>query len=150
MNKISWVLKKFDDLTTTELYCILKLRSEVFVVEQNCVYLDTDGKDAFSYHFCGWQNNLLVAYCRILPPGLAFPQASIGRVVTHPSHRLNGYGKILMQKAINHTYNIYQCASLQISAQQYLHSFYRNLGFHDMGDHYLEDGIPHLHMIHQR
>jgi ElaA protein len=150
MNQPVWVLKKFEALTVTELYCILKLRSEVFVVEQNCVYLDTDGKDLACWHLCGWLHNQLVAYCRILPPGLAFEQASIGRVVTHAAHRKDGYGRMLMLKAIENTYSIYDVGHIKIGAQQYLLQFYGSLGFIPLGEPYLEDGIPHVTMLHNR
>ncbi len=145
-----WICKTFEELTVAELYCILQLRSEVFVLEQKCVYLDADGKDTTSHHLCGWLNNRLVAYCRILPPGLAYPQASIGRVITNAAHRKDGYGKILMQKAIKKTYELFNVANIKIGAQQYLLQFYGNLGFEPIGEPYLEDNIPHIAMLHQR
>ena len=145
---ITWTCKKMSDLSPSELYTILKLRSEVFVVEQNCVYLDADGKDALSYHLCGWLNNeLLVAYARLLPPGLSYPEASIGRVVTNPAHRKDGYGKILMQKAIENTRSLFNTSSIKIGAQQYLLRFYNGLGFTACSEPYMEDGIPHLEMV---
>lgn len=148
MTTVTWTCKKFDELSAAELYTILKLRSEVFVVEQNCVYLDTDGKDAQSYHLCGWLNNeLLVAYARLLPPGLSYPEASIGRVVTHPAHRKDGYGKVLMQKAIKNTQSLFNISPIKIGAQQYLLQFYNSLGFTACSEPYLEDGIPHLEML---
>lgn len=148
MTTVTWTCKKFDELSAAELYTILKLRSEVFVVEQNCVYLDADGKDAQSYHLCGWLNNeLLVAYARLLPPGLSYPEASIGRVVTHPVHRKDGYGKILMQKAIKNTQSLFNISAIKIGAQQYLLPFYNGLGFTASSEPYLEDGIPHLEML---
>lgn len=150
MNELVWICKKFEDLTVAELYCIMKLRSEVFVVEQNCVYLDADGRDSASHHFCGWLHNQLVAYCRILPPGLAYPQASIGRVLTNIAHRKDGYGIILMQKAIKKTYELFDVTEIKIGAQQYLLQFYGNLGFVQTGEPYLEDNIPHIAMLHLR
>lgn len=148
MNEPIWICKKFEELTLSELYCILRLRSEVFVVEQNCVYLDADGRDSDSYHLCGWLKNQLVAYCRILPPGLAYPQASIGRVLTHPAHRKDGYGKLLIQRAVKKTYTIFNVPQIKIGAQLYLLKFYSELGFKAIGDTYLEDGIPHITMMH--
>lgn len=151
MNEPIWVCKKFDELTVHELYCILKLRSEVFVVEQNCVYLDADGRDEASHHLCGWLHNRLVAYCRLLPPGIAYEsEASIGRVVTHPAHRKDGYGKILMQKAISKTYSLFNNSHIKIGAQQYLEKFYTDLGFHTVSPVYLEDNIPHISMLHRQ
>ena|SRR6218665_702259 len=147
-NQLVWTCKKFSELTPAELYAILKLRSEVFVVEQNCVYLDPDGKDAGAYHLCGWMNNeLLVAYARLLPPGLSYTEASIGRVVSHPAYRKYGYGKILMQKAIEKTKILFDTNSIKIGAQQYLLKFYGDLGFMSIGEPYMEDGIPHVEML---
>ena len=147
MNQLSWKYKTFNDLTPQELYSILKLRSEVFVVEQNCVYLDMDNKDEQSFHLCGWNENDLVAYARILPPGLAFEEASIGRVVTNPLYRKSGSGKILMHHAIEKTLGQFGVTSIKIGAQLYLLSFYTSLGFKISGPEYLEDGIPHIEMI---
>ena len=145
---VVWTCKKMSELTVSELYAILKLRSEVFVVEQNCVYLDTDGKDAEAYHLCGWLNNeLLVAYARLLPPGISYTQASIGRVLTNPAHRRDGHGRILMQKAIDLTCNLFNISSIKIGAQQYLVTFYKSVGFSVTGEPYMEDGIPHLEML---
>lgn len=146
--KIIWTCKKFNELSSAELYNILKLRSEVFVVEQNCVYLDADGKDASAYHLCGWLNNdLLVAYARLLPPGISYAEASIGRVVSHPAHRKDGYGKILMKKAIEKTTLLFDTHSIKIGAQQYLLKFYNSFGFRAIGEPYMEDGIPHVEML---
>jgi ElaA protein len=150
MNQLQWSIKKMDELTVTELYNILKLRSEVFVVEQNCVYLDTDNKDLQSFHLCGWLKDNLMAYARILPPGLSYPEASIGRVCTAFSVRKNGYGQILMQHAINETYSLFTCSSIKIGAQLYLHSFYKSLGFNQISEPYMEDGIPHIEMLHSK
>lgn len=147
MDNIEWKYKSFNELSPAELYDILKLRSEIFVVEQNCVYLDTDDKDQDSYHLCGWLKNKLVAYARILPPGIAFAEASIGRVSTSPSYRKNGAGRILMEKAIEITLKQFKDAGIQIGAQLYLHKFYSSLGFQQTGNEYIEDGILHVHMI---
>lgn len=145
---VVWTCKKMDELTTLELYLILKLRSEVFVVEQNCVYLDADGKDAAAYHLCGWLNNeLLVAYARLLPPGISYVEASIGRVVTSAAHRKYGYGKTLMQKAIELISDLFKISSIKIGAQQYLIKFYNSVGFTVTSEPYLEDGIPHVEML---
>lgn len=146
MDTPEWQYKSFDKLTVQELYAILHLRSKVFVLEQNCVYLDTDGKDEGSFHLCGWMNDKLIAYARILPPGLAFEEASIGRVVTDPSYRGNGAGKILMQHAIKITFSEYHVSKIKLGAQRYLLAFYTSLGFIQSGPEYLEDGIPHIEM----
>jgi len=146
MNELTWTYKSFNELTPQELYSILKLRSEVFVVEQNCVYLDTDNKDQSSFHLCGWNENDLVAYARILPPGLAFEEASIGRVVSNPKYRKTGSGRVLMQHAIEKTLSQFGISTIRIGAQLYLLSFYTSLGFKIAGPEYLEDGIPHVEM----
>lgn len=149
---ISWNCKKFEDLTPHELYAILQLRNEVFVVEQNCVYQDADNKDQPSHHFMGWMQEKdnpakLVAYTRLVPPGTAYPLPSIGRVVTSPLVRRTGLGKVLMQKSIAQVYEIYGNTSIQIGAQLYLKQFYESLGFTQSSGTYLEDGIEHIEMI---
>lgn len=145
---IEWTCKKMDELSPLELYNIIKLRSEVFVVEQNCPYLDPDGKDEAAWHLSGFINgNVLVAYARLLAPGVSYDEASIGRVVTSPAHRKDGYGKILMQKAIANTRHIFNTTTIKIGAQQYLTRFYSGLGFNVTSDTYLEDGIPHVEML---
>lgn len=147
---IEWKYKKFDKLTNIELYDILKLRNTVFVVEQNCVYLDTDDKDLQSWHLLGYEQNQIIAYLRILPPGLSYKEASIGRVVTHPHFRKNGYGIELMKTGIEKTLEQFNTYSIKISAQCYLLKFYSNLGFIAVGEEYLEDDIPHIEMIYNQ
>ena len=147
MNEITWNFKSFIELTASELYDILKLRSEVFVVEQHCVYLDTDDKDQSAYHFCGWLKGRLVAYTRILPPGISYPEASIGRVVTSPEFRKTGIGRTLMQKSIDIAFNQFNNPTIKIGAQVYLHEFYTTLGFKLSSEEYIEDGIPHIEML---
>lgn len=143
----NWTYKPFNELNTAELYTILELRSKVFVVEQNCVYQDLDYKDQASWHLMGWQNNVLTAYVRILPPGISYPAASIGRVITHPDYRRTGLGKELMQLAIDKTLAQFNSNEICISAQCYLLRFYTELGFQACGEEYLEDGIPHVEML---
>lgn len=147
LQEINWVYKPFASLTVMELYAILKLRSEVFVVEQNCVYLDMDGKDDKSSHLCGWYNNTLIAYARILPPGVSYNQeSSIGRVSTAFAFRKYGAGRLLMEKAIHLCLEAFPDSDLKIGAQLYLHRFYTSLGFIQSGPEYMEDGIPHIEM----
>lgn len=147
MQQLKWALKKFDELTTAELYSILQLRNEVFVVEQNCPYQDADNKDQKSLHFMGWHENALVAYTRIIPQGISYTEASIGRVVTSPGYRGAGAGKELMRRSIEHTYNSFSCSQIKIGAQIYLRSFYEGLGFVQCSEQYLEDNIPHIEML---
>lgn len=144
--ELTWKYSFFDELTTAELYAIIELRNEVFVLEQNCVYQDADNKDQKSYHLCGWNNDKLVAYCRILPPGISFAEASIGRVVTAPSFRKTGIGKLLMQQAIIHTLQQFNVEKITIGGQLYLKKFYESHGFIQISDTYLEDNIPHIEM----
>lgn len=144
---LNWTLKKFDDLTPHELYAILQLRSEVFVVEQNCVYQDMDNKDLNSWMLMGWDpGGKLLAHTRLLPPGLAYAEASIGRVVSSPSARGRGIGRELMVKSIETIYILYGPGPIRIGAQLYLKSFYASLGFQPEGAVYLEDDIEHITM----
>jgi len=145
--QLQWLLKKFDELTPLELYNVLRLRSEVFVVEQNCVFLDMDNKDQQSYHLMGSHDNELVAYVRLLPPGLAYDEISIGRVVSSPQYRGSGAGKLLMQKAITTAAELFGKQPIRIGAQLYLKNVYSSLGFETQGDIYLEDGIQHIIML---
>ncbi|MEO7265860.1 MAG: GNAT family N-acetyltransferase [Ferruginibacter sp.] len=145
--QLKWECQYFDELSATGLYNILKLRSEVFVVEQNCIYLDSDNKDQRSYHLTGYSGDILVAYARLLPPGIAFPEASIGRVVTHPQYRNTGAGKALMIKAIGACRQQFNVTKIRIGAQLYLKKFYTDLGFIQCSETYLEDGIPHIEMM---
>ena len=144
---IQWILKIFDELSPQELYTIMQLRNEIFVVEQNCVYQDADDKDQLSYHFMGWHNEKLIAYTRILPAGVAFNMVSIGRVVTSPRIRRSGIGKVLMIKSIEQVQKIFGKVTIMIGAQLYLNEFYSSLGFKQCSDVYLEDGIEHIEMI---
>ena len=147
---ITWSFKKFNDLGTAELYDILSLRSQVFVVEQSCVYLDTDGIDKDCWHLCGWDNTSLVSYARIIPPGVIYPEASIGRVVNSPAHRKKGVGKLLMKEAIEVVYSQFNALGIRIGAQLYLEAFYSSLGFTRVSEVYIEDGIPHIKMLHTK
>lgn len=144
---IDWKCLPFEALSAAELYAIMRLRSEVFVVEQNCVYLDADNKDQSSYHLAGWLDGHLVAYCRLLPPELAFKEASIGRVISNPKFRRTGAGREMMPVAIQFTRSLFQTIPIRIGAQRYLEKFYQSFGFQPEGDEYLEDGIPHIEMI---
>src|SRR6476619_4186764 len=126
--QIQWLLKKFEELTPYQLYAILQLRNEVFVVEQNCIFQDADDKDQQCYHLMGFSNNKLVAYTRIVPAGVAYTEASIGRVVTSPAARRMGAGKLLMQQSINTLYNLFGNVAIKIGAQLHLKKFYESFG----------------------
>ena len=147
MDKLTWHCKKFIELTAKELYEIMKLRSEVFVVEQQCIYLDADGKDEESYHLFTWQHGNIAAYARLLPPGIAFKEASIGRVLTANAHRKKGYGVSLMQQAIAQILPLFNTHKISIGAQFYLKKFYEDLGFLQTSNIYKEDGIAHIEML---
>ena len=146
MQAISWNCKSFQDLSLEELYAILKLRSNVFVVEQDCAYLDPDGDDQVAWHLMGLVDNELSAYARLLPPGLKYEDSSIGRVVTEKNVRRGGFGKQLMQEAIEQSHKLWPGNSITISAQHYLEPFYQELLFETKSDPYMEDGIPHVRM----
>lgn len=145
--EITWVLKKFENLNPHEVYELLRLRSEVFVVEQNCVFLDMDNLDQSCHHLLGYMGNQLVVSVRILPPGLAYQEVSIGRVVGSPQYRGIGAGKALMEKAIQSTIELYGNQPIKIGAQLYLKKFYEEFGFKVCSETYMEDGIPHIKMI---
>lgn len=144
---LHWVIKPFNDLTPSELYAIMQLRNEVFVVEQNCVYQDADDKDPFAIHLCGWDKEKLVAYARLIPPGISFPEASIGRVVTSPAYRKTGAGRELMKESISLIFSLFNGTAIRIGAQVYLIKFYQSFGFAVCSPQYLEDDIPHIEMI---
>lgn len=143
----NWITRSFNELTPEELYKIFQLRAEVFIVEQNCAYLDFDDKDQQSIHLGLWQDNKLLAYSRILPPGLAYEQPSIGRICTSMSARRTGSGRELVKKSIELIYKLYGEQPIKISAQYYLTKFYESFGFQTQGNIYLEDFIDHIAMI---
>jgi len=146
---ISWTVKKFDELNVHELYAILRLRTEVFVVEQNCVFQDMDNKDQYSYHLMGWEQEQLIAYTRLIPPGVSYAYASIGRVITSQSARGTGIGKLLMERSIEEGKRLFGDVPVKIGAQLYLKEFYYSFGFKQSSDVYDEDGIDHIEMIRQ-
>jgi len=145
---IKWSLKKFDSLTPHELYAITQLRNEVFVVEQNCIFQDADNMDQPSWHLMGWNQETLVAYSRIIPPGIAYDtMPSIGRVVTSLKVRNTGVGKILMQRSIEDLQTLFGKTAIKLGGQLYLKKFYESFGFKQTSDVYLEDGIQHIEMV---
>ncbi len=141
------IIKSFTELTSNELYKILQLRSEVFVVEQNCVYQDVDAKDQKAFHIIGLKNNKIIAYARIFKLGDYFLEASIGRVVVKQSERKYNYGHQIVKASIKAIKDNFNETTIKISAQTYLIKFYNSLGFKQFGDEYLEDDIPHIAMI---
>jgi ElaA protein len=143
---IKWICKSFSELTNEELYKILQLRNAVFVVEQNSVYQDCDDKDQPSYHLMGWKENMLVAYSRLIPPGIAYKEASFGRVITAKELRGQNIGKELVNQSLKFIHNLFATQSVTIGAQLYLKKFYESFGFSPASDKYLEDGIEHIKM----
>lgn len=144
---IKWQCKAFSELTNEELYKILQLRNEVFIIEQNCPYQDCDNKDLKSYHLTAWKNDSIVAYSRIIPPGISYPTAaSIGRVLTSPAARRQNLGKQLMAQSLENLYRLFGNVPVIIGAQLYLKTFYESFSFIEQGTIYLEDGIKHITM----
>ena len=147
---IRWEIKEFEELTNNELYAIIQLRLAIFSVEQNCPYQDADGKDQDSHHLMGYdQNGELVAYSRIVSPGISYAEVSIGRVVSSSKVRGTGMGKELMRKSLDCIETIYGKVPVRISAQCYLIRFYNFFGFEVIGEEYEEDHIPHIEMLRQ-
>ena len=145
--ELSYILKEYQKLTTAELYEILRLRQEVFIVEQDCPYQDADGRDQPSHHLMGWAEGQLHSYARLVPKGVSYPDyASIGRVITSQHIRRKGYGIPLMQKSIEAIKQLYPGENIKLSAQAYAIPFYTSLGFVTSGTEYLEDDIPHIAM----
>ena len=144
--EIQWKIKTFETLSVNELYDILRLRSEIFVVEQNCVYLDLDGKDKQALHLFGEFEGKIVAYSRLFKPGISFDNASIGRVVVHANYRDRKWGHDLMREAIAGIQSHFGESNITIGAQLYLKKFYESHGFVQTSDMYLEDDIPHIEM----
>lgn len=142
-----WTCLPFADLGVQRLYDLLALRSEVFVVEQQCVFLDIDGLDRHTWHLLGEaDDNRLQAYARLIPPGLKGDDALIGRVVTSPTARGHGAGRALMHEALAHCERLWPGQAITLHAQAHLEPFYASFGFRPVGNHYMEDGIPHVEM----
>lgn len=146
MTSPHWILKEWQDLSTDELYAVLKLRQEVFVVEQDCPYLDCDDIDQKALHLWAEADGDTVAYARIIPPGELYPEVSIGRVISAQKHRRSGWGRSIMDKAVSVCETQYP-GPIRIMAQSYLLAFYRSYGFVEEGDEFLEDGLPHYYMV---
>lgn len=142
-------LKRFNELTVEELYKLLRVRNEVFVVEQNCVYQDCDNKDYEAYHLLCEDENEIIAYLRILNKGVSFDEASIGRVLVKDNYRHTGLSKELMLMALKFMKEEMKEREVKISAQVYIKKFYENVGFKEVSEEYLEDDIPHVQMVYK-
>jgi ElaA protein len=144
---MEWHQKNFDALSAHDLYLILSVRSEVFVAEQRCIYVDPDGKDMQAHHLYALDGDRVAACLRLLPPGVSYEEASIGRVLTGPAHRNQGLGQELLTRGLAYAESLWPGAPLRIGAQLYLQKFYASFGFRAVGEPYDEDGIPHLEML---
>lgn len=144
---VRWTLSTFDDLKVRALYALLQLRGEVFVVEQSCVFQELDGSDFVAMHLQGSVDDELVAYARCFEPGVKYVEASIGRIVTRASHRGNGLGHALVERALATINELWGPQAIRIGAQARLATFYESHGFCDAGVPYIEDGIDHLEML---
>lgn len=144
---MNWHIKKIEDLSNKELYNILKLRSEVFVVEQTCPFLDPDGKDFKALHIFLEEEGEVLAYARLFQKGIVYNEASIGRVVVNPDYRTSGYGKLLMERAIKYIFEEMNEIEIKIQAQSYLYNFYSSFGFVPVSEEYPEDDILHIDML---
>ncbi|MBW7475388.1 GNAT family N-acetyltransferase [Paenibacillus oenotherae] len=144
---MSWQIKKFEELTNIELYAILKERTLIFVVEQNCPYLEVDGKDPACYHLYKEDNGQIAAYLRIVPAGIAYQEASLGRVIVSQAYRGQGIARELLQRGIDFVRHELQETAIKIQAQSHLQQFYGSFGFRAVTESYLEDNIPHVDMI---
>lgn len=144
---LRWEWKRFNDLTADEVYTILCVRQQVFVLEQECLYLDADGKDRQSFHLMGFDGDELVAYARILDAGVSYEEVSMGRILTTEKVRGKGAGMELMEEGLKRIEEHYGNVPVRISAQTYLLDFYKKFGFRSTGKEYLEDEIPHTEML---
>ena len=144
--KIEWVKKKWSEVSLEEFYSVLKLRSEVFVVEQDCVYQDIDNKDQIAIHLLGYINKELIAYSRLFNEGDYFKETSFGRAIIKKEKRGQGYGDELVKESLKTIKNYYGNKKVKISAQAHLKTFYSKHAFIAKGKEYLEDGIPHVSM----
>ena len=144
---LRWEWKAFNELSAEEMYTVLCVRQEVFVLEQECLYLDADGKDRKSFHLMGFDGNELMAYARIVEPGISYKEVSIGRILSSKNARGTGAGVELMNQALTRIELMYGKVPVRISAQSYLEKFYKKFGFEPTGKEYLEDEIPHMEML---
>jgi len=145
---MQWILKKFHNLTVDEFHDILQLRINIFIVEQNCPYPELDDKDKIAFHLFGInKENKIIAYTRIFKPGDYYKEAAFGRVVVHQDYRNQKIGFQLVEQTIIEIHKLFGNTNIKIGAQTYLNNFYQSFGFYQVGDDYIEDGIPHIHML---
>ncbi len=149
MKNLHWQCNQFQQLDNHQLYELMKLRVDIFIVEQKCPYPELDDKDrqVETRHLTAYRDSSLIAYARLLPPGLSYPDPSIGRFAVESSVRNQGIGSLLMEKSLEEIDNLWPDQSIRISAQEHLRKFYEKFGFIKVSDSYLEDGIPHVEML---
>ncbi|WRP07420.1 GNAT family N-acetyltransferase [Rossellomorea aquimaris] len=147
---MNWKLKSFNELSTHELYGILQVRTQVFVVEQECPYMEVDGKDLHAYHLYKEENGDVVAYARLLPAGVSYKEPSIGRVLVKDDYRGKGLASELVKRGLDFIHDELSERTVKIQAQEYLREFYGSFGFRAITETYLDDGIPHIDMILQK
>ena len=152
MKNLRWKCKRFQQLDNHQLYELIKLRVNIFVVEQKCSYPELDDKDRHidTHHLTAYDASGLIAYARLLPPGLSYPDASVGRFAVEQSVRNQGVGKLLMEKSLEEIDKIWPGRAIRISAQAHLRKFYEKFNFIRVSESYLEDGIPHIEMLRQQ
>ena len=152
MKNLQWKCKQFQQLDNHQLYVLIKLRVDIFVVEQKCPYPELDDKDRHidTRHLTAYDDSGLIAYARLLPPGLSYPDVSVGRFAVEPSARNQGVGTLLMEKSLEEIDKIWPDSAIRISAQAHLGEFYEKFNFIKVSDSYLEDGIPHIEMLKQQ
>ncbi len=144
---MSWKVKSFNELSTHDLYEMLQVRTKVFVVEQECPYLEVDGKDLHAYHLYKEENGEVVAYARLLPAGVSYNEPSIGRVLVKKAYRGRGFASELVKRGLAFMHEEWGEQPVKIQAQEYLREFYGSFGFRAITETYLDDGIPHIDMI---
>lgn len=146
--EIKWLIAKFDELTRRQIHDLFKIRQDVFILEQNCIYQDFDGLDFDSDHVLGFENDNLVAYARVTKPGTRYPELSIGRVITAKSHRRTGLGKDLMTNTLAFMQKKWPNENIRIMAQAYLENFYQSFGFQTVSpEPFIAEGLPHIEML---
>jgi ElaA protein len=144
---IKWIFSEFDNLRAGDLYKALKLRQDIFIIEQDCIYPDLDNMDYHSFHLLGYCGGTLAAYLRVVPPGKIFREPSIGRIIVAREYRSTGIGSELVKLGIKHTNQLYSDCRIRIEAQAHLREFYQGFGFSKVTDAYEKDGIPHIQML---
>lgn len=144
---IDWQWRRYAELSPLEIHAIFAARQAVFIVEQTCAYEDIDGKDPKALHLSGWSGDELAAYLRLLPPGVSYPEPSLGRIITTKIARGGGVGRELVARGLEKLHELYPTLPTRIGAQAHLQKFYGSLGFVQSSEPYDEDGIPHIEML---